>query len=186
MKYLVHYGIPGQRWGTRKYQYEDGTLTPAGILRYLDNGKSSAVSKLQSVSSSFKNGSSSSGSPAQAPVRSAGFWKPTTAKQSVAATKSFKFKRSLVFGNKQEEAKGSGGKGGGGKGGKGGKGGGKGSTKEEKEARDVWLHSKSDTKISEMVRNPAALQSGFSFSSYIMRRILGRSRQVTKTSQNLR
>ena len=33
-EYLMHYGTKGQRWGTRNYQYEDGTLTPAGIARY--------------------------------------------------------------------------------------------------------------------------------------------------------
>lgn len=31
---LYHWGIPGQRWGIRKYQNEDGSLTPAGELRY--------------------------------------------------------------------------------------------------------------------------------------------------------
>lgn len=32
--YLAHHGTPGQKWGIRKYQYEDGSLTPAGKLRY--------------------------------------------------------------------------------------------------------------------------------------------------------
>lgn len=32
--YLVHYGVPGQKWGDRKYQYEDGTLTPEGRRHY--------------------------------------------------------------------------------------------------------------------------------------------------------
>lgn len=32
--YLVHYGIAGQRWGIRRYQNEDGTLTEEGKLRY--------------------------------------------------------------------------------------------------------------------------------------------------------
>ena len=27
---LYHFGIKGQRWGVRRYQNEDGTLTPAG------------------------------------------------------------------------------------------------------------------------------------------------------------
>lgn len=34
MSELQHYGIKGQKWGERRYQYEDGTLTPAGKLRY--------------------------------------------------------------------------------------------------------------------------------------------------------
>lgn len=32
--YLVHYGVPGQKWGDRKYQYEDGSLTPEGRRHY--------------------------------------------------------------------------------------------------------------------------------------------------------
>lgn len=32
--YLIHHGIKGMRWGIRKYQNEDGSLTPAGKQRY--------------------------------------------------------------------------------------------------------------------------------------------------------
>lgn len=31
---LYHHGIPGMHWGKRRYQYEDGTYTPEGRLRY--------------------------------------------------------------------------------------------------------------------------------------------------------
>ncbi len=31
---LEHYGIPDMRWGLRRYQNPDGTLTPEGIIRY--------------------------------------------------------------------------------------------------------------------------------------------------------
>ena len=34
MAYLVHYGIEGQKWGVRRYQNPDGTLTEAGKKRY--------------------------------------------------------------------------------------------------------------------------------------------------------
>ena len=30
---LYHHGIKGQRWGIRRYQNKDGTLTPAGKKR---------------------------------------------------------------------------------------------------------------------------------------------------------
>lgn len=32
-KYLAHHGIKGQRWGIRRYQNEDGTLTKEGQRR---------------------------------------------------------------------------------------------------------------------------------------------------------
>ena len=31
---LYHHGIKGQRWGVRRYQNADGTLTAAGQKRY--------------------------------------------------------------------------------------------------------------------------------------------------------
>lgn len=31
---LIHYGIKGQKWGDRRFQYEDGSLTPEGKIRY--------------------------------------------------------------------------------------------------------------------------------------------------------
>lgn len=32
--YIAHHGVKGQRWGIRRYQNEDGTLTSAGQKRY--------------------------------------------------------------------------------------------------------------------------------------------------------
>lgn len=31
--YLIHYGIPGQKWGVRRFQNEDGTYTSEGLER---------------------------------------------------------------------------------------------------------------------------------------------------------
>lgn len=36
---LRHYGIKGQRWGVRRFQEEDGSLTPAGKERYDDGNE---------------------------------------------------------------------------------------------------------------------------------------------------
>lgn len=36
---LYHHGIQGQKWGVRRYQYEDGSLTPEGKKRYYVNGE---------------------------------------------------------------------------------------------------------------------------------------------------
>ena len=33
-QYLAHHGIKGQKWGVRRYQNEDGTLTAEGKKRY--------------------------------------------------------------------------------------------------------------------------------------------------------
>lgn len=37
--YLMHYGIKGQRWGIRRFQNKDGTLTEEGKKRYTDSEK---------------------------------------------------------------------------------------------------------------------------------------------------
>ena len=42
---LMHYGIKGQKWGRRRFQYEDGSLTPAGKERYDDDGPSEKKKK---------------------------------------------------------------------------------------------------------------------------------------------
>lgn len=52
--YLSHYGIKNMKWGIRRFQYKDGSLTPAGKKRYaklrdelakLESGKKSSSSE---------------------------------------------------------------------------------------------------------------------------------------------
>lgn len=38
--YLIHYGIKGQKWHVRNFQYEDGSLTPEGRIHYGYNSES--------------------------------------------------------------------------------------------------------------------------------------------------
>ena len=48
---LYHHGVKGQKWGVRRYQYSDGTLTPAGKKRYQNNQNSSKVKRVASLMS---------------------------------------------------------------------------------------------------------------------------------------
>lgn len=43
--YLIHYGIKGQKKGIRNFQYEDGSLTPEGRIRYGHNSESTRKKK---------------------------------------------------------------------------------------------------------------------------------------------
>ena len=48
---LCHHGILGQRWGIRRYQKKDGSLTPAGLKRY---GSEANFKKIQRAEATAK------------------------------------------------------------------------------------------------------------------------------------
>ena len=43
--YLKHYGILGMKWGVRRFQNKDGSLTPEGKRRYRATSSDSATTK---------------------------------------------------------------------------------------------------------------------------------------------
>ena len=54
MSYLIHYGVKGMKWGVRRYENYDGSLTPAGRKRYSkDSVFISGSSKTQDKSSEY-------------------------------------------------------------------------------------------------------------------------------------
>ena len=46
MRELYHYGVRGMKWGIRKYQYADGSLTPLGRKRYAIDRTKSKVKRI--------------------------------------------------------------------------------------------------------------------------------------------
>lgn len=50
MNEFYHHGIKGQKWGVRRYQYADGSLTPQGKKRYYAMQDPNVIKKVSSLS----------------------------------------------------------------------------------------------------------------------------------------
>ena len=53
---LAHHGIKGQKWGIRRFQNEDGSLTPEGKERYLKNNQAKWSKQFDDEETTFKIG----------------------------------------------------------------------------------------------------------------------------------
>lgn len=53
-KVIYHWGIKGMKWGVRRYQNSDGSLTPAGKKRYSDSPSSTTSPSKKKFTSSQK------------------------------------------------------------------------------------------------------------------------------------
>ena len=51
---LYHWGIKGMKWGVRRYQNEDGTLTPAGRKRIEKKDQKWAKKKTEKITAKAK------------------------------------------------------------------------------------------------------------------------------------
>lgn len=45
--YIAHHGILGQKWGIRRFQNDDGSLTPEGRQRYLSDNLNAQASRFE-------------------------------------------------------------------------------------------------------------------------------------------
>ena len=50
---LFHHGIKGQKWGKRRFQNSDGSLTAAGKARYYDGDVKSAKAAYKEASKAY-------------------------------------------------------------------------------------------------------------------------------------
>ena len=53
--YLAHHGIKGQKWDVRRFQNEDGSLTPEGRARYGVDDRNMSFAKQQMYTNRYRN-----------------------------------------------------------------------------------------------------------------------------------
>ena len=115
--YLIHWGIPGQRKGERRFQYKDGSLTPEGRIRYGvgPSRESDGAKEAKATSSGSNTSNENSSQKSQKSAVSVEFKKPessSTASNSptephkeTAEEHRAKVQRAIKSGNKDEVKK---------------------------------------------------------------------------------
>lgn len=109
--YLIHSGIPGQKWHVRRFQNKDGSLTPEGRIRYgVGEKRDSSDAKKTSAPTSGSNAS-----PSQKSAVSVEFKKPesssttsnspTEPHKETAEEHRAKVQRAIKSGNRDEVKK---------------------------------------------------------------------------------
>lgn len=58
---LYHFGVKGQKWGVRRYQNKDGTLTDAGAKRYARDAREQGYDRYDSQSGTYYKTSKKNG-----------------------------------------------------------------------------------------------------------------------------
>lgn len=58
---LMHFNIKGAKWGVRRYQNKDGSLTPAGKLRYARDAREKEFDKYDESSGKYYKSSKKNG-----------------------------------------------------------------------------------------------------------------------------
>lgn len=72
--YLMHYGVNGQKWGVRRYQNPDGSLTPEGKEHY-GLGSSQVEAMKADISSMYKKNGKAKGMKADSLIKTKAAYK---------------------------------------------------------------------------------------------------------------
>lgn len=94
---LYHHGIKGQKWGTRRWQNEDGTFNAAGKERYFGKTANKYQTKADKYGERFKNSKTFIGRGINNRLQAKNQYKANVAK-SLNESKNFKEKVSNVLG----------------------------------------------------------------------------------------
>lgn len=104
--YLIHSGIPGQKWHVRRFQNKDGSLTPEGRIRYgVGEKRDSSDVKKTNAPTSGSNASPSKQSAVSVEFKKTASNPPSEPHKETAEEHRAKVQRAIKSGNKDEVKK---------------------------------------------------------------------------------